>query len=214
MLRAGYAINTIREDASTFATWGGNQGRTLTLNLDPDATPARTSARRAACSSAIRCRPRAAPTTPDLPARGRRRNSVNDFAPNLKVGYVQSWDIGFQRELTRDTVLEVRYIGNHGTDLWRTINLNEVNIFNNGFLSDSRRRQQSGPGDRCASPPSCSPPTEHVSYSGLAGQAPLPDHPDRASAANNDATTATQIAQGQAGALANGIATNTTRMTG
>ena len=40
MIRAGYAINTIREDASTFAIWGNNQGRTFTLNVDPTNFPA------------------------------------------------------------------------------------------------------------------------------------------------------------------------------
>jgi hypothetical protein len=42
-------------------------------------------------------------------------NSMTDFDPAPESRYVQSWDIGLQRELTRDTVLEVRYVGNHGT---------------------------------------------------------------------------------------------------
>ena len=132
-------------------------------------------------------------------------NSVNDFAPNLKVGYVQSWDIGFQRELTRDTVLEVRYIGNHGTDLWRTINLNEVNIFNNGFLSEFKTAQSNLAIARAVQsrPATCTPDCP--------GRRPLPIIPTAIGSAN-DSTTATQIAQGQAGALANAIATNTTRM--
>ena len=49
-------------------------------------------------------------------------------------------------------------------------------------------------------------------YFGLAGQQPLPMI-FTALAANNDATSALQIEQGQAGALANAIATNSTRMT-
>jgi hypothetical protein len=48
-------------------------------------------------------------------------------------------------------------------------------------------------------------------YFGLAGQQPLPIIVT-AVGSNNDATSATQIAQGQAGALANAIATNATRM--
>ena len=45
-------------------------------------------------------------------------NSVNDFDPNLKARYVESWNLGFQRSLTPDTVLEVRYIGNHSARFW------------------------------------------------------------------------------------------------
>jgi len=48
-------------------------------------------------------------------------------------------------------------------------------------------------------------------YAGLPGQQALSIIPT-ALAANNDATSASQIEQGQAGALANAIATNTTRM--
>jgi hypothetical protein len=48
-------------------------------------------------------------------------------------------------------------------------------------------------------------------YAGLAGQQPLPVI-STALASNNDATSALQIEQGQAGALANAIATNSTRM--
>ena len=36
------------------------------------------------------------------------------------MGYVQSWNFGFQRELDRNTVVDFRYTGNHGTDLWRS----------------------------------------------------------------------------------------------
>ena len=68
----------------------------------------------------------------------------------------------------------------------------------------------------CASPRtrSACPPTAARSnqYFGLAGQQPLPII-FTALAANNDATSALQIEQGQAGALANAIATNAARMT-
>jgi hypothetical protein len=203
VLRAGYAISTIREDASTFATWGGNQGRTIALNIDPNNTPADFGA----AGSVLFRNPlpaKVAPTDPSFPLAATAGNSVNDFSPNLKVGYVQSWDVGFQRELTRDTVLEVRYIGNHGTRLWRTINLNEINIFNSGLLNEFRTAQSNLAVARQTTP------TSNV-YAGLPGQAALPLI-TTAIGSSNDATTATQIAQGQAGALGNAIATNATRM--
>ncbi len=62
--------------------------------------------------------------------------SVNMFSPDLAVPLVQSWSFGVQREITPNLVVEVRYVGNHGTGLWRQDNINEVNIFENGFLTE------------------------------------------------------------------------------
>lgn len=204
VIRAGYAINSIREDASTFATWGNNQGRTISLNIDPTNTPADFGAAGSVLFRNSNLPAKTPPVDPVFPINAVAPNSVNEFAPNLKMGYVQSWDIGIQRELTRDTVLEVRYIGNHGTRLWRTVNLNETNIFNNGFLDEFKIAQSNLAIARQSTP------TSNV-YAGLPGQAPLSIIP-LAIGSSNDATTATQLAQGQAGALANGISTNATRM--
>jgi hypothetical protein len=62
--------------------------------------------------------------------------SVNVFAPNLEPPRIQSWQVGIQRELGHDMALEIRYQGNHGTGLWDQFDLNEVNIFENGFLNE------------------------------------------------------------------------------
>lgn len=67
------------------------------------------------------------------PAAGQSTNSIN---PNLKPPMVQSWTLGIERQIGNDSALEVRYVGNHGTGLWDQYNLNETNIFENGFLSD------------------------------------------------------------------------------
>jgi hypothetical protein len=69
-------------------------------------------------------------------------HSVNAFAPNLSIPYVQNWSFGIQRELTPSTVVEVRYIGNHSVGLWRQDNINEVNIFENGFLTEFQNAQR------------------------------------------------------------------------
>ena len=215
VIRAGYAINTIREDGSTLAIWGANQGRTLALNVDPTNFPAQFGAPGSVLFRNPVLPSRPAPATPSYPLAVAATNSVSDFDPNLKTGYVQSWDIGIQRELTRDTVLEVRYVGNHGTDLWRQVNINEINIFENGFVNEFKTAQNNLALARgCASPdPVCMAVNRNRSnqYFGLPGQQALPLI-FTALAANNDATSALQIEQGQAGALANAIATNATRM--
>lgn len=216
VIRAGYAINTIREDGSTLSIWGGNQGRTLTLNVDPTNFPAQFGAPGSVLFRNPVLPSRPAPTTPSFPLAVAATNSVTDFDPNLRTGYVQSWDVGIQRELTRDTVLEVRYVGNHGTALWRQININEINIFENGFVNEFKTAQNNLALARgCASPdPVCMSANRARSnqYFGLPGQQPLPII-FTALAANNDATSALQIEQGQAGGLANAIATNAARMT-
>jgi hypothetical protein len=65
----------------------------------------------------------------------------NAFIPNLKTPYVEQWSLSFQREIMRDTVVELRYVGNHGVKLFRQYDLNEVNIFENGFLQEFKAAQ-------------------------------------------------------------------------
>src|SRR5215471_4155033 len=67
--------------------------------------------------------------------------TISGFDPTLRAPYTINWDFGIQRELWRNTVLEARYVGNQGHLLWRTSNLNEVNIFENGFLQEFKNAQ-------------------------------------------------------------------------
>jgi hypothetical protein len=67
--------------------------------------------------------------------------TVFSIDPNLRTPYVQQWNLGIEREIMRDTVLEVRYVGNHGVKLTRGIDINQVVIFQNGFLQDFQRAQ-------------------------------------------------------------------------
>jgi hypothetical protein len=61
--------------------------------------------------------------------------------PHLRSPYVHEWNIGFEREIMKDMALEVRYVGNYEPNAWRTENINEVNIFENGFLGDFLKAQ-------------------------------------------------------------------------
>ncbi len=62
--------------------------------------------------------------------------SVNVADPNLHMPRVQSWSVGIQRSIGTNMAIEVRYVGNHAVGLWEDENLNEVNVFENGFLSE------------------------------------------------------------------------------
>jgi len=68
--------------------------------------------------------------------------TVFTLDPNLRTPYVQQWNLGIEREIFPDTVLEVRYVGNRGVKLTRGIDINQVVIFGNGFLDDFKRAQR------------------------------------------------------------------------
>ena len=62
--------------------------------------------------------------------------------PQLHEPYVQTWNFGVQRELSKTTLLEVRYVGNKTTHKWHQYTLQEVNIFENGFLQEFQNAQK------------------------------------------------------------------------
>ncbi len=64
-------------------------------------------------------------------------------SPDLVSPYVQQWSIGLQREF-KGVVLEARYLGNHGTKLFRSFDLNQVIVRENGFLADFQRARSNG----------------------------------------------------------------------
>jgi hypothetical protein len=157
------------------------------------------------------------PTTPNFPLPALFTDSVNDFDPNLKMGYVQSWNIGYQRELSRNTVMEVRYTGNHGVHEWRQINLNEVNTVENGFLAEAKIAQQNLAiaNGMTVQQMLFTPTLKTFNYGnqGLPGQQNLKILPAAlGGTCCNDTTTGGYLQLGRLGTFANAIATNATRM--
>jgi len=144
--------------------------------------------------------------TPTFPLPVLSNNSINEFDPNIRQAYVQSWTFSFQREMAKDTVLDVRYVGNHGTRLWRQVNINEVNIVENGFLNEFKIAQ-----NNLTIAQRQNPASVNFGNQGLAGQANIPLL-STALGFTSDTATATTLQQGQAGSLANAIAFNATRM--
>jgi hypothetical protein len=68
-------------------------------------------------------------------------NVVNGMNPKIAQPYTESWNIGIQHELGQSRVLEVRYNGNRSRNQWLSKNINEVNIFENGFLTQFKTAQ-------------------------------------------------------------------------
>jgi hypothetical protein len=142
-----------------------------------------------------------APGPPTFPLAAVVGTQARDFNPNLKVPYVQSWNFGIQREITKDTVFEARYVGNHSVGLGRAYNVNEVNIFENNFLQEFIAAQNNLAISIAAGAGS------NFRNAGLPGQVALPIFTASFGSATStnfaNSTFTSLLQQGQAGSLAN-----------
>lgn len=59
--------------------------------------------------------------------------------PNIQIPRIQQYSLGFQREFFGNTAFELRYVGTKSNNLARGIDINQVDIFANGFLADFER---------------------------------------------------------------------------
>ena len=207
VLRAGFSISPTRGDFTGITgVWGNNQGKQLTISTDPGTTPAAFGA-----PGSVLFRDPTLPVlpfgaTPNYPLPVNPGNSVNDFDPNLKARYVESWNVGFQRSLTQDTVLELRYVGNRSARFWANVNLNEVNIFENGFLDQFNIAQ-----NNLAIARQQNAASVNFGNQGLPGQKDIPLL-STGLGFTSDTNTATLLQRGQAGDLASNIAFNSANM--
>ena len=111
--------------------------------------------------------------------------------------YVQNFNLSVQHELARNLTLDVAYSATKGTKLWQAIQLNEVNIFNNGILDAFNITRAGGNAplfDRMLNGLNV-PGVGTVNGSSLTGSEAL----------RRFATTNIWIANGEVGALANFI---------
>jgi hypothetical protein len=53
-----------------------------------------------------------------------RTFSQTQITPNFGPDKVQTWNLGFERELTKNAAFEARYVGNHGGNLFQTLDSN------------------------------------------------------------------------------------------
>jgi hypothetical protein len=208
VIRGGYSIAYVREGFNTFTTmFGANNGPSVQIGTNPSDFPTEFGA---PGSRLLRDGnyPFLAIPTPTFPFTARQGDSLNDFNPNLDVGYVQSYSFGIQRELNKDTALEIRYVGNHAVKLWQQYELNEVNIFENGFLTEFKAAQNNLAISRAAGR------GNNYGNQGLPGQVNVPiiQNGISATGATTDSTTVTRLDRGEAGAVANAIAADVTRM--
>ncbi|MGE5322334.1 MAG: hypothetical protein ACM3SW_05710, partial [Actinomycetota bacterium] len=53
-----------------------------------------------------------------------RQFNETSMSPNFGPDRVHSWSLGIERETSKNSALEVRYVGNHGEDLFQSVNGN------------------------------------------------------------------------------------------
>jgi hypothetical protein len=136
-VRAGYSIHYVNDDLATAVlnAVNGNAGLSSSAgNNDANATV-----------SGVNSRPAALLVTPPLfgipttfsknaAAVGIANNAGFGIAPNITTPYVQDWNLSIQREIGFKTTVTVEYLGNHGTNLVRGLDINQVIINQNGLL--------------------------------------------------------------------------------
>lgn len=85
------------------------------------------------------------------------------FDPNLRTPYVLEWNLSIQRELWKRVTIEARYVGNHAFKQYRAWSINELDIQNNGLLTEFLNAQRNLAIGRT-----------RFDNRGLPGQVPLP----------------------------------------
>ena len=73
---------------------------------------------------------------------GQYNNGSNGFDDEIGQPYVMSWTFGIQRRLGESRALEIRYNGNRSLHQWVQLNVNEVNVFENGFFEEFKNAQK------------------------------------------------------------------------
>lgn len=213
VLRGGFSIASIREQFTV--PWNANQGVSINTSLDPTTTNSAAFGAPGNVQFSGTLPSVSIASTPTYPLAVLPGNTIADYDPNLKSRYVSSWNVGLQRTIAKDTVLEVRYVGNRSARTWTVLNLNEVNTVENGFANEVAIAQNNLAIANGVSASQIATLTSLRSTNffnqGLPGQQATPIL-TAALANSSNSTLATYVAQGQAGTLANSIATNTTQM--
>lgn len=123
--------------------------------------------------------------------------------PNIRTPQVQNWNLGVQYKIGWDTVVEANYVGNHVIHMWQNFNMNEVNIFENGFLNEFKQAQANlaANGGTAVAKPSFAGPNTPIMTQAFGGA--------NGSGFTNS-TFVNYVNTGQVGSLANSIATSST----
>jgi Carboxypeptidase regulatory-like domain len=96
---------------------------------------------------------------------------LNGIKYNIQQPYTQSWNLGIQRAIGSTSALEVRYVGSRTLRQWIQLDPNEVNIFENGFLTQFKQAQANLAANNASGIASYA---GSFANHGLPGQGPMP----------------------------------------
>jgi hypothetical protein len=213
VVRGGYALTYYDEGTNFFSTNpGSNPGQQQTLDLLPGTGTTPFGLTLQSPLPPLTSFPDAYKSSFNLSDFTFSGSTISTMKPDLRLPFVQSWNIGWQREIAANTVVEARYVGSAGSHLWRTYNLNEVNIFENGFLNEFKNAQQNYRINTANG-------RTGFANNGLPGQVSLPifevafgSRGSQPALAGSSGFTnggfITNLQQGTAGAMANSLANN------
>ena len=205
VIRAGYSLRNYQEGAQNFWAFASSSGQFFfqqgSLNPDPSTTGPGYFKPGALTLGDPLPPYLLTPNTwsPQVSASQMFGSSFYAINPNIRQPYVQQWNLGIQRELKGGNALEVRYVGTLTLHSWLGLNINEINIFENGFLNEFTNAQNNMKINQANG-------KGNTAYNfGLPGQVALPIE-QAAFGASSTATGwtqfATQLQTGAAGAMA------------
>jgi carboxypeptidase family protein/TonB-dependent receptor-like protein len=143
-LRAGYSVAYERQGMAAFiGRYDDNPGGTLSLTRDASTGlvgPGETWPVLLRDPSRLYNAP--FPNTPTYPivSRPNRADDLGAFAPDIQIASARTWTVSFQRALTKDMAVDIRYVGTRGVNQWSTLNYNDdsVNLETNRFIDEFR----------------------------------------------------------------------------
>jgi hypothetical protein len=134
VFRGGYSVSFVREGTALIGSiLGANPGGNLSASRSLTIAGSFTVGTNLRDVNNPNLTPNTFSSTPAYPITLSTATSANAFDPSLKTGSVHSFSFGYQREIDRNTVVELRYVGNRGVNLFRQHNINEFNTVENGF---------------------------------------------------------------------------------
>ena len=142
-LRAGYSESFERQGlGSITGIYGTNPGSTIALSRTANIGNLVLPGESWPILFSQRDRIYGQPFSPDpsypIAVRPGRADDLARFAPDIEIGSARTWTVGFQRALSRNTAMEIRYVGTRGVNQWSTLNYNAVDILANGFFDEFR----------------------------------------------------------------------------
>jgi len=193
VLRAGYAMSSDRNSLRNADTEvGSNPGMNTTITFQSGGVMN-------LANIALPFDPGQAMATVPLTD---RTQTLRLFDTGLRNQYYQNWNITLQREITKTSVLNIRYVGTKGTKLLSGVNLNADVITSNGILDAFNVTRYGGMA-----------PLFDKLFAGLtvAGQGAVNGTTVRGSDyARSNSTIAGYLANGNVGAFANFVNTTAT----